>query len=113
MIFLKILQNLKIQKKALDLLEKIQKFQGILCDSSDNLYNCYSLDEKALQNFEKLYAYGMLMYHSDMANQDGIKMYKEVEALSTKFSVATAFITPEITYADETKIREYIKEERF
>ena len=101
------------KKETLDLLEKIQKFQGVLCASSDNLYNCYSLDEKALQNFEKLYAYGMLMYHSDMANQDGIKMYKEVEALSTKFSVATAFITPEITYADETKIREYIKEERF
>lgn len=101
------------KKETLDLLDKIQKFQGILCDSSDNLYKCYSLDEKALQSFEKLYAYGMLMYHSDMANQDGIKMYKEVEALSTKFSVATAFITPEITYADETKIREYIKEERF
>ena len=82
------------KKETLDLLEKIQKFQGVLCASSDNLYNCYSLDEKALQNFEKLYAYGMLMYHSNMSNQDGIKMYKEVEALSTKFSVATAFITP-------------------
>ena len=40
------------KKETLNLLEKIQKFQGILCDSSDNLYKCYSLDEKALQNLK-------------------------------------------------------------
>ena len=33
------------KKETLDLLEKIQKFQGVLCASSDNLYNCYSLDK--------------------------------------------------------------------
>ena len=112
-IFKNTLEFEETKKETLNLLEEIQKFQGIICDSSDNLYKCYSLDEKALQNFEKLYAYGMLKYHIDMSDQEGIKLYKEVEALGTKFSVDTAFITPEITYADENKIREYIKEERF
>ena len=48
-----------------------------------------------------------------MSNQDGIKIFKEVEGLGTELSVATSFMTPEITYADENTIKEYIKEERF
>ena len=94
-------------------LEEIAKYQGILCDTSDNLFNCYKLYEQALEKFEKVYAYGMLTYHLDMSNQEGIKIFKEVENLGTEFSVKTSFITPEITYADENSIRKYISEERF
>ncbi len=46
----------------------------------------------------------------DMSNQEGIKIFKEVENLGTEFSVATSFITPEITYADENKIEKYLTE---
>lgn len=95
-----------------DILEKIKTYQGILCNTSENLYNCYKLYEQALEKFEKVYAYGMLKYHLDMSNQEGIKIFKEVEGLGTEFSVATSFMTPEITYADENTIKEYIKEER-
>ncbi|MFQ9263940.1 MAG: oligoendopeptidase F [Clostridia bacterium] len=94
-------------------LEEIAKYQGILCDTSDNLFNCYKLYEQALEKFEKVYAYGMLTYHLDMSNQEGIKIFKEVENLGTEFSVKTSFITPEITYADENAIRKYVSEERF
>ena len=94
-------------------LEEIAKYQGILCDTSDNLFNCYKLYEQALEKFEKVYAYGMLTYHLDMSNQEGIKIFKEVENLGTEFSVKTSFITPEITYEDENAIRKYISEERF
>ena len=94
-------------------LEEMTKYQGILCNTPDNLFNCYKLYEKALEKFEKVYAYGMLTYHLDMSNQEGIKIFKEVENLGTEFSVKTSFITPEITYADENAIRKYISEERF
>ena len=103
----------KEKNEITSILEKIKTYQGILCNTSDNLYNCYKLYEQALEKFEKVYAYGMLKYHLDMSNQDGIKIFKEVEGLGTEFSVATSFITPEITYADENAIREYIKEDRF
>ena len=92
-----------------EILEKIKTYQGNLCDTSENLYNCYRLYEQALEKFEKVYAYGMLKYHIDMSNQEGIKLFKEVESLGTEFSVATSFITPEITYADENKIQDYLK----
>ena len=103
----------KEKNEITKILEKIKTYQGTLCKTSDNLYNCYKLYEQALEKFEKVYAYGMLKYHLDMSNQDGIKIFKEVEGLGTEFSVATSFITPEITYADENEIREYIKEDRF
>lgn len=99
----------KEKNEIKEILEKIKTYQGNLCDISDNLYNCYRLYEKALEKYEKVYSYGMLKYHLDMSNQEGIKLFKEVEILGTDFSVATSFITPEITYADETKIQEYLK----
>lgn len=103
----------KEKSKITDILEKIKEYQGVLCNTSDNLYNCYKLYEQALEKFEKVYSYGMLKYHLDMSNQEGIKIFKEVETLGTEFSVATSFITPEITYADENAIRGYTKEDRF
>lgn len=95
-----------------DILENIKVYQGKLCDSSDNLYNCYKLYEKALEKYEKVYAYGMLTYHLDMSNQEGIKLFKEVEILGTDFSVATSFISPEITYANEKIINNYLENDK-
>ena len=45
-----------------------------------------------------------------MSNQEGIKLYKEVEALGTTFSTATSFMTPEITYEDKENIEKYLAE---
>lgn len=92
-------------------LEEIKKFEGILCKSSDNLYNCHLIYEKALEKLEKLYSYGMLFYHLDMAKQEGIKLFKEVEGLSAELQKSTAFITPEITYADTNIIKDYLEKD--
>ncbi len=91
-------------------LNKIEEFKGILCENSDNLYNAYSIYEKALEKLEKLYAYGMLKYNLDMSNQESIKLYKQVESLETLFSTKTSFMTPEITYQDANKIKGFLKE---
>lgn len=103
----------KTKNEIKDLLSEIKQYKGILCELANNLYNCYNLYEKVLEKYEKVYAYGMLKYHLDMSNQEGIKIFKDVESLGTEINVAVAFITPEITYADEDKIREYIKDDRF
>lgn len=54
----------------------------------------------------------MLNYHLDMSNQENIKLFKEVEVLGTEFSVATSFLTPEITYSDEEKIKNYLENDK-
>ena len=101
-----------VKKELEEDLEKISKYQGKLCESSDNLYNCYNLYEKALEKYEKLYGYGMLYYNLDMSNQEGIKLYKEVEALGTEFSTKTSFMTPEITYTKNNIIEKYLNEDK-
>ena len=90
-------------------LKKIEQFKGKLCENANNLYNCYKLLEETLEKFEKVYAYGMLKYHLDMANQEGIKIFKEVETLSTEFSVKTSFISPELSYAEKGKVESFLK----
>lgn len=94
-----------------DKLKEIKKYKGILCNNSENLYNCYNLYEQLLICFEKVYSYGMFTYHLNMANQEGIKLFKEVENLASEFSTTTSFITPEITFADEKNIKKYLKED--
>ena len=54
----------------------------------------------------------MLFYNLDMSNQEGIKLYKEVEALGTKFSTETSFMTPEITYTKNNIIEKYLYEDK-
>lgn len=100
-------ENMK--KSLLKNLDEIKKYKGKLCENANNLYSCYKLEEQALQEYERIYAYAMLKYHVDMSNQESIKLFKEAENLGTTFETKTSFISPELTYADEEKIKQYIE----
>ncbi len=101
----------EIAKKELQgILEEIAKYQGGLKESSEKLYACYTLYEKALAHFEKLYAYGMLTYHLDMANQESLKLFKEVENIGSHFHQVISFMVPEITEMDEKKVEQFLAE---
>ena len=102
----------KTKKELEDDLNKINNYLGKLCDSSDNLYNCYKLYEKALEKYERLYGYGMLYYNLDMSNQEGIKLYKEVESIGTNFSTKVSFMTPEITYSKNGVVEKYLANDK-
>ena len=98
-------------KKLQNDLKQIETYKGILCDTSENLYQCYALYEKSLISFDKIYSYGMFSYHLNMADQEGIKLFKEVENLSSEFGTATSFMTPEITFTKEELINKYLSED--
>ena len=102
----------KAKEKMQKDLKEIEKYKGILCDSAENLYQCYNIYEKILIDFDKIYSYGMFSYHLNMADQEGIKLFKEVENLSSEFSTATSYITPEITFTDEAIINKYLEEDK-
>ena len=102
----------KMKEKFLEDLEEIAKYEGEVTKSSENLLNVYKIYERALTKFDRLYAYGMLKYHLDMGNQEGIKIFKEVEALGNIFSTKTSFITPEITYEKDGVIEKYLEENK-
>ena len=104
-------EKFKDCKNALDdVLVEIEKYQGKLGESSEMLCACYGLYEKALELCGKIYAYGMLKYHLDMANQDSIRLFKEVENLEARFSQVVSFMVPEITEIDEKVLRKFMVE---
>ena len=95
-----------------NVLEQIKTYQGKLNINSENIYNCYSLYEKALEHYEKVYGYGMLKYHLDMADSENIKLYKRCEGIGTEFEKVVSFITPEITDIDTDILLKYIDENK-
>lgn len=91
-------------------LDQIKEYQGKLNESSGNIFKCYNLYEKALESQRRIYAYGMLNFHLDMANSENIKLFKRCESLNAKFNRVTAFITPEITKIPTETLIQFIQE---
>ena len=96
------------QKELKSKLEEIKKYKGKLGESSESLYHCYKIYEEILEIYEKVYSYGMLKYHLDMANSQGIRLYKVVENIGTEFAKVTSFIEPEITKIENEKLLSFI-----
>ncbi|MBP3596276.1 MAG: oligoendopeptidase F [Clostridia bacterium] len=94
------------------IMDELKEFQGKLNQGVDVIYNCYKTFEKAIILDEKIYAYAMLKYHKDLSNDEGIKIYKKVEKISTDFSEVASFIAPEISKISDEKLEEYLKDER-
>ncbi len=97
-------------EKLNKMLNEIKAYQGKLSNSSENIYQCYRNYEKALEYYEKIYAYGMLKFHLDMANSENIKLFKKCEGIGTEFEKTTSFITPEITDIDTDLLLKYLDE---
>lgn len=95
-------------EKLNKMLNEIKTYQGKLSNSSENIYQCYRNYEKALEYYEKIYAYGMLKFHLDMANSENIKLFKRCEGIGTEFEKTTSFITPEITDIDTDLLLKYL-----
>lgn len=102
----------KTVKELYSYLDEIKKSKGKLNESVDEIAKCYKNLEKALELHEKLYAYAMLKYHQDMSNQESIKLYKRLETITTEFSEAESFISPEVSKISDEKLEEYLKDDR-
>ena len=99
-------------KDLYGLIEKIKTYEGRLSESVSVIYEYFKVLEKALELHERIYAYSMFKYHQDMSSQDAIKLYKRVEKITTDFSEAERFASPEISKIDDSKLEEYLQDER-
>lgn len=99
------------KEELLKIIEEIGKKEGLITNTAKDLLEGYTLYEKALELYEKVYAYGMLTYHLDMANEKGMKLFKEVENIGTYFSEKTAYIRPEMIALEKGKLQVYMQEE--
>ena len=93
-------------------LEEISKYKGSLAESSESIYNCYNNYEEIVEINNKIYAYAMLKHNKNMADQEGIILFREAQALDNKVDAKTAFILPELTEIDEGILKKYMNEDK-
>lgn len=93
-----------------DKFDEIKGYQGKLGFSSDNVFKCYKAYEEALEFYERIYGYGMLRFHLDMADSENIKLFKRCEGLGADFEKVTSFMTPEITEIENDTLLKFIDE---
>ena len=93
-------------------LEEISKYKGSLAESSESIYNCYNNYEEIVEINDKIYAHAMLKHNKNMADQEGVILFREAQALDNKVDAKTAFILPELTEIDEGILKKYMNEDK-
>lgn len=93
-------------------LPAVEKFQGILGDSAENLYELFLLQDKLGEQLGKLYTYSHMRYDEDTTNATYQAMNQKADMLLTSFSSAMSFIVPEILTIDEKTIEKFLAEHK-
>jgi len=91
-------------------MQKIDDYKGKLNESADNLYKTISLYADCLKELYLTYDYASRVADEDLrvgANQEN---RQQMEALGTKFSEITSFLSPEILSIDPATIEKFYKE---
>ncbi len=93
-------------KKLEEYIDELKTFQGKL-DNIENVKKYYDIKIEAAKIHIKIYAYAMLKYHENMADDNGSKMYKEAVSLGSKFATAISYAVPELIQNSEEKLEEF------
>lgn len=99
-------------KKLKELFGNVETAKGKLAENSDQIYKCYKNLEEGLALHEKVYAYAMFKYHQNLGDQESVKLFKKVEALTAELSKIESFVSPEVSKIPTEVLEEYLKEER-
>lgn len=100
------------KEKIQSQINQISSFKGRLGESASALYDALSLNYNATKGFYKLYSYASMLSDEDLNVAKNQALNQEVQTLATKFSEATAFISPEILKVGEEKINKFLAEKK-
>lgn len=96
--------------KVKTLTAEIEKMQGILADSAEQLLSVLRLSDELERKAEKIYVYSRMRRDEDNANSHYQALFDRAESLSIQAGSATAFMVPEILTIPEEKIWAYMNE---
>ena len=99
-------------KEVEDKINSISKYENILMDSADNLYEFLKLNSYIESKFDKLYVYSTLHHDEDTTNPFYQELYGRMENLSQKFNNTTSFFKPVLLNYSYDKIEEFYKENK-
>ena len=92
------------------LMDKIIKYKGQIRNSSHKFIKMMELEEKLSRLSEKIYLYPYLMKDLNSKDEEASVKLQEIESIYTKYSISTAWITPEILEIPESTMNQWIAE---
>ena len=93
-------------------INEIKEYKGVLADNKENLYKALNISEKASQLLQHLYVYTHMKQHEDTRINENQAMATKIDMLSTELSTASSYMVPEIIAIDESKLKEYLEDEK-
>ena len=100
------------KQKLIDAIPSIEKYQGTLGASADQLLGCLELVTNFNKELARLYSYASMSLDQDTRVQLYLGMQQEMSQLGAAIGAKAAFIEPEILKIDRTKIQEFLKSEK-
>lgn len=93
-------------------INEIKEYKGKLSQSKENMYEALNIYEKASQLLQNLYVYTHMKQHEDTRINENQAMATKTDMLSTELSTASSYMIPEIIAIDESKLKEYLEDEK-
>jgi len=87
---------------------EVEKYQGKIGNSADEMLALFKLSEQLERLSETLYVYARMRRDENNANPRYQTMVDRIETLGVQISAATSFITPELTAIPEETVQEYL-----
>ncbi|AOM83375.1 Oligoendopeptidase F [Salisediminibacterium beveridgei] len=89
---------------------EIEKFQGTLSESAEQLYLALQFEDALSIKLGKLFVYARMRYDQDTTNSYYQGLHDRASQLVTKASKAGSFITPELLSIQEEKLQAFLEE---
>ncbi|MBP1947229.1 oligoendopeptidase F [Virgibacillus litoralis] len=90
----------------------IEKFQGKITESAQNLYDVLRLQDQLSERIGKLFTYAHMRSDQDTTNSTYQEMNSKAENLLTLASSSMSYIVPEILAMDEEKLESFVNEKK-
>ena len=81
--------------------EELCKYEGKVCESAENLYQCEKLGDILHELFDKVYNYASQIYDEDTADSAGLARVSKAKMMIPQLFSKIAFMNTEIAKTDE------------
>lgn len=98
--------------EAKTLAEKMASFKGRLSESADVFYNALNTYEQLIKKYYLVSDYAQRLGDEDLRKSENQNYVEMADALGTKISEATAFLSPEILSIPSEKIKEFFNSKK-
>jgi len=99
-------------EKISQLAEQVDKLQGTLGDSAENLLSCLQLSDELGRVSEKAYVYARMRRDENNANYHYQALFDRIQSLTIKVGSITSFIVPEILTIPEERLMGFLAENK-